>query len=150
MHEFSNGDEVIVTGELKGEGGTHYSRGDFWASDIVVVLLAPVGSVPVSVDASYDGKEVDVLVGRSLRVTLESNPTTGFQWELTESSDQTVLKQTDHEFKAPETALVGAGGHEVWTFEALKKGESTISMEYSRPWESVEPAETFVLTIVVK
>ena len=29
-----NGDRVIVTGELKGEGGTHYSKGDFWASSI--------------------------------------------------------------------------------------------------------------------
>lgn len=40
-HEFNNGDRVIVVGELKGEGGTHYSSGDFWASDITVVLLKP-------------------------------------------------------------------------------------------------------------
>jgi len=31
----NNGDRVIVTGELKGEGGTHYSKGDFWAAAIV-------------------------------------------------------------------------------------------------------------------
>ena len=30
----NNGDSVIVTGELKGEGGTHYSKGDFWAKSI--------------------------------------------------------------------------------------------------------------------
>ncbi|MBA7711112.1 hypothetical protein ES703_120066 [subsurface metagenome] len=40
-HEFDNGDRVIVIGELKGEGGTHYSKGDFWASDITSVFLAP-------------------------------------------------------------------------------------------------------------
>ena len=33
----NNGDKVIVTGELKGEGGTHYSKGDFWATDIGIV-----------------------------------------------------------------------------------------------------------------
>lgn len=33
-----NGDKVIVTGELKGEGGTHYSKGDFWAKVIVLPL----------------------------------------------------------------------------------------------------------------
>ena len=38
---------------------------------------------PILVDASYNGKEVEVPVGGSLIVTLESNPTTGFQWELT-------------------------------------------------------------------
>ncbi|MCK4963826.1 MAG: protease inhibitor I42 family protein, partial [Dehalococcoidia bacterium] len=38
-----------------------------------------------------------------------------------------------------------------WTFKALKKGTSEISMEYRRPWEQgVQPAETFVLTVLVK
>jgi hypothetical protein len=32
------GDEIIVTGELKGEGGIHYSKGDFWAKVIVLSL----------------------------------------------------------------------------------------------------------------
>ena len=40
-HEFDNGDRVIVIGELKGEGGTHYSKGDFWASDITYIFPAP-------------------------------------------------------------------------------------------------------------
>ncbi|MCD6567992.1 MAG: protease inhibitor I42 family protein [Dehalococcoidia bacterium] len=53
---------------------------------------------------------------------------------------------------APEnTDMVGAPGKEVWTFEALEKGSSTISMEYSQPWEGGEKAaQTFSLTVVVK
>ena len=123
---------------------------------MVVILLSLCACSPapkqVSVDVSYDGKEVEITVGGSLTITLESNPTTGFQWELTEITDQTVLQQTDHEFKPPETgAPVGAGGEEVWTFKGLKAGESIISMEYSRPWEGGEKAvETFNLTVVVK
>jgi hypothetical protein len=31
-----NGDSIVVTGELKGDGGEHYSKGDFWAIAIVV------------------------------------------------------------------------------------------------------------------
>ena len=31
----SNGDRIIVTGELKDKGGTYYSKGDFWATAIV-------------------------------------------------------------------------------------------------------------------
>ena len=110
----------------------------------------------VSADASYDGEEVEVAVGGSVIVTLESNPTTGFQWELAGITDQAVLEKADQEFVSPEAAnngtpLVGAPGKEVWTFKALKKGESTISMEYSRPWEKdADPAETFTLTVVVK
>ena len=34
--QIQNGDMVIVTGELKDEGGTHYSKDDFWAKSIVI------------------------------------------------------------------------------------------------------------------
>ncbi len=98
-------------------------------------------------------QEVEVAVDDSLTVTLGSNPTTGFQWsEAAQISDQTLLEQLEHEFVPPEaTGVAGASGQEVWTFKALKKGTSTISMDYSRSWEDGETAEwTFVLTVVVK
>jgi len=118
-------------------------------------------SKQVSVDVSCDdfmkqnhiSQEAEVAVDGSLTVTLCSNPTTGFQWvESAQISDQTVLQQTDHKFVPPEEAgIVGAAGQEIWTFQTLKKGTSTISMEYSRPWEGGEKGEwTFVLTVTVK
>ncbi len=117
----------------------------------------------VSVEASADdlmklqhiSQEVEVAVDGSLTVTLFSNPTTGFLWsESAQISDQTVLEQTDHKFVPPPERpepVVGEAGKEVWTFKALKKGTSTISMEYSRPWEGGEKgAWTFVLIVIVK
>jgi len=98
-------------------------------------------------------KEAQVAVDDSFTVTLCSNPTTGFQWaKSAQISDQTVLEQVDHEFIPPEAKDVeGAAGKEVWTFKAFKKGTSSVSMEYSRPWEGGEKeAWTFVLTVVVK
>jgi inhibitor of cysteine peptidase len=132
-----------------------------WAIVVAITLLALFAcgssSTPklVFVDSSYSGKEVKIAAGGSLTVTLESNQTTGFKWELAKISDQTVLEQVNQKFVAPEatkdgTPLLGAPGKEVWTFKALQKGKSTISMEYCRPWESVPPAETFVLTVLVK
>jgi inhibitor of cysteine peptidase len=115
----------------------------------------------VSVEASCDdfaavqqiSKDVQVGIGDSLTVTLCSNPTTGFQWsESAQISDPSILQQTHHEYVAPEgEGVVGAPGTEVWTFEALKKGTCSVSMEYSRPWEGGEEgAWTFTLTVVVK
>lgn len=115
----------------------------------------------VSVEVSCDefmqqqhiSEKAEMAVGDSLIVTLCSNPSTGFQWsEMAQISDQTVLEQLGHEFIPPEKAgVVGAAGQEVWIFEALKKGTSVISMEYSRPWEGGEEGEwTFNLTVVVK
>lgn len=98
-------------------------------------------------------KEVEVAVGESFLVTLCSNPTTGFQWsEMAQIGDQAVLQQIDHKFVPPEeTGVMGAPGQEVWTFKALKKGTTSLYLEYSRPWDGDEKGEwTFNLTVVVK
>ena len=105
----------------------------------------------VNVDSSYSGKQVELSVGQTLVVTLASNVTTGYSWSLADNSDSSVLSETGNEYISPQTSLVGAGGNEKWTFQALKKGTSIISMEYSRPWEKdTPPAETFDVTVVVK
>ena len=108
---------------------------------------------PASAECAYAWNQAtEVAVGGTLTVTLESNPTTGFEWALVTITDETVLEEEGHAFMAPEAgAPLGTGGEEVWTFKALKEGESTIGMEYRRPWEQgVEPDKVFVLTVVVK
>ena len=133
---------------------------------LAVISLCLFGCSPVpkqvSVEASCDdfyehqviSQEVQVAVDGSLTVTLCSNPSTGFQWESASISDQTVLQEVDHKFVSPESELpppLGTPSQEVWTFQALKKGTSTISMEYSRPWEGGEKgAWAFVLSVTVK
>jgi len=100
-------------------------------------------------------KQFEIQTGGLLTVALCSNPTTGFLWsEEAQISDKGVLNQGQHEFVGPESEPPpppGTPGQEVWTFNALKEGTSTVSMEYSRPWEGGEKAAwTFVLTVVVK
>ena len=106
----------------------------------------------LSVDITSSGKEVTLDSGGTLTVTLESNITTGYSWnENANIGDKTVMQQTDHKYQPPATPIPGAGGKEVWTFKALKAGKSTISMEYSRPFElTTTPAKTFTLTVVVQ
>lgn len=132
---------------------------------IISLLLLACSPPPkqASVEVSCDDfmknqhiiQEVEVPVDGSLTVTLCSNPSTGFRWsEKAQISDQTVLEQVDHKFVSPESEPPpppGTPGQEIWTFKALKKGTSTTSLEYSRPWEGGEKGEwTFVLTVIVK
>ena len=120
---------------------------------VFTLLLAACSSAPqsVSVDASHSGETVDVPSGALVIVTLDSNATTGYEWRLAEDVDENVLRLVNSEYSAPETTLVGAGGQEVWTFEAVGAGETTISLEYVRPWEEGVPAvDTFQLTVVVE
>ncbi|MFC1995505.1 protease inhibitor I42 family protein [Chloroflexota bacterium] len=100
-------------------------------------------------------KNLEVSVNDSFKATLCSNPTTGFKWvETAQISDITVLQQIGHEFIGPESDPApppGTPGQEIWTFKALKKGTTIVTMEYSRPWEGGEKGEwTFNLTISVE
>ena len=76
---------------------------------------------------------VNVATGDTFTVTLCSNPTTGFSWvEAAQIADPTVLQQVSHEFVAPAGAVVGEPGKDVWTFKALKAGQTTAAMAYSQ------------------
>ena len=119
---------------------------------ILTVNVVSENPIGISVDGSHNGKEIEVPVGQSLIINLESNPSTGFGWSIREITDQAVLNETSNRFVSPDQTdppKVGVGGTEVWQFGALKPGKSTITMVYSRIWESVPPAETFVLTVNV-
>ena len=120
-----------------------------------LVSLSACATAPsakqVSVDATYSGKQVQTTVGDTVVVTLDSNPSTGFKWELAKLSDTDVLKMADNKYEGPDKAMPGAGGKEVWIFKALAPGTSAVRMEYSRPWAGGEKAvQVFDLTVAVK
>ncbi len=122
---------------------------------MIITLLLSVGcssaTKNVSVDESFSGKEVEITVGGTLTVTLESNATTGYSWALKQIGDTSVLQKTGNKYEAPTSRLIGAGGKEVWTFKALKTGMTTLSMEYSQAWAGGQKgARTFNLTVTVK
>jgi len=120
---------------------------------IALLAIAACSSTPnqVSVDGSFSNKQVEIAVNGSLTVILDSNATTGYSWELTDISDNSVLEKTANTYEAPTSGLVGASGKEVWDFKALKQGKTTLSMEYSQPWTGGQKdAQSFNLTIVVK
>ena len=103
-------------------------------------------------------KEVEVSEGEIILLSLKSNATTGFKWELARITDESVIEFLDNKYKAPKPKkpgrrgpATGVPGKELWTFKALKKGKSIVFMEYSRPWEGGEKAvKKFVLTVSVK
>ena len=116
-----------------------------------VAAASADNSGPRVVNVSESGKQIELSPGDSLVVTLDSNPSTGFAWSISGITDEGVIDDVNNEFKGADTGMMGAGGQEVWTFEAGDKGTSTIEMQYSRPWETgIEPAATFNVTVVVK
>lgn len=94
---------------------------------------------------------VRVAVGDTVTVRLCSNPTTGYSWtEPATIADATVVQETGHAYEAPPPGLMGASGNEVWTFKALKNGQTAVSTQYGQPWLGGEKGVwTFALTMAV-
>lgn len=100
------------------------------------------------------GGTVTIGMADSLIVALDSNPTTGFSWALVSISNTSVVTNVSSEYIPNPTPtgepIVGSGGEEIWTFAPQAAGTSTIEMMYARPWESVEPAARFNITVTVE
>ena len=92
----------------------------------------------VSANAA-DSMTINVDVNQpQFQVSLEANPTTGYQWSVQEY-DQSFLQLSSSQFIAPTTKLIGAGGMMVYTFELIngKTYPQTTEMvfKYAQPWE---------------
>ena len=106
-----------------------------------VIPVTPTGysDISIPIEEFQNQPHIDVVmstvVGGELTVTLGSNPTTGYQQsEDAEISDASIVKQVSHEFVGPDTDVPGTPGEEVQVFKALKRGTTTILLEYSRSW----------------
>jgi len=95
------------------------------------------------------GELIKVKAGQIFTIRMESNPTTGYGWQLSKALDNQIIMVTNA-FIPPDSKLMGAGGHEVWTFKAISEGQVEISMQYVRPWEKDQAARTNVFTVIVK
>jgi predicted secreted protein len=124
---------------------------------LVLLLSSCCVTKEVSIDESYDKQEIEVTTGVVLAVTLKA--TSCFDWRLMSISDLNVIEVVDNTFETPKLEEIGTEfspfcgpeGKAIWTFQAIEKGRSTISMGLSAPYEGSYPVlKTFTLTVVVK
>ena len=104
------------------------------------------------VNEDNDGGQIELELGKLLVVTLESNPSTGYRWELVENNESILKQFGQAEFKSSETGdppIVGAGGWEIFRFKAVSAGQMTLKLVYHRSWEDVEPLKTFSIQVVI-
>ena len=104
---------------------------------ITVVLVATclvAGCVAVKTYTD-SGQAIGIGVNQEFVIALGSNPTTGYDWEV--SLDETILELVEKTYKPEKTEqnVVGAGGVDYFRFKALKAGETEITIVYKRSWE---------------
>jgi serine/threonine protein kinase/predicted secreted protein len=98
------------------------------------ITPSPTSSAPIVLTMEDSEKTIRLRPGGILSITLDSNPSTGYSWEV-DSIDNQVLDQVgEPEFK-PDGNAPGSGGKVSLKFIALKPGETILRLVYKRPWE---------------
>lgn len=91
-----------------------------------------------------------VKFNQQFKIVLDSNPTTGYQWEIKNISDNKVVRLIEANFKAPTNDKLGAQGQQVWLFNAQAIGKTQIGFAYLRSWEKdIEPVKKEVFEVEV-
>jgi inhibitor of cysteine peptidase len=95
---------------------------------------------------------VEVGAGQEFSIILESNPTTGYHWDIVGNLDGNMVELVKNEYTSTsDPNLVGGGGVEVWTFKALKAGETQITLGYYPPSnDPVDPQQITTFTVTTK
>jgi inhibitor of cysteine peptidase len=113
----------------------------------------PSAAVPpeLQVSEGFDGSSVQLVRGQALLLTLPSNPTTGYGWELA-APDPGVLKESRAPEMIPGTGAPGAAGVTRFRFMAVGAGSATLKLNYRRGFEpaSIPPLKRFALQVLVR
>lgn len=103
----------------------------------------------VNLSEKDNGRQIELDPSQALELSLESNPSTGYGWQV-DGMDSKVLRQSGDEFKAT-SDKVGAPGMQVLRFEGTTKGLTTLKLSYRRPWEKgVKPLKSFSVAVQAK
>lgn len=93
--------------------------------------------IPVEVSLSEGGspmKGVSLMVGETLEIRLETNPSTGYEWKVTKEPSPDVLKFAGKAQEASASPLPGSTGEQIFRYVTKGKGTTEIRLEYARPF----------------
>ena len=118
---------------------------------MALALFSGCGTHGTQITDADNGKQISLKSGDLMTVTLVSNPTTGYSWQVMEIDNAILVQDGDPEYKQSpgSEGSVGAGGTETFHFKVVGSGKTTLGMGYMRPWESVQPVQTFTVQVVV-
>lgn len=103
------------------------------------------GFTLVRLDPSVGFTNINISKGEKIILQIESNPTTGYNWELVNNNElqsNNVLKflndnvNGEYESKAHRQNVVGVGGNTFMKFEGVNAGKSSIKIQYKQSWET--------------
>ncbi len=124
---------------------------------VIVLLLSTVPALAhpaaapntneVRVTAANDKGSV-TLRGEVLVVSLESNPSTGYGWQV-EGLNTAILRPIGEDWTPSAPQMLGAPGTTQLRFAGVARGQADLTLAYRRPWEKGTAAKTFTIQVQV-
>ncbi len=91
---------------------------------------------------------------QTVNLELESNPTTGYSWEIASVTPVGFFKDpigSKYVRGGNSLALTGAGGIHTFTFKPARGGKAVVELVYRRPWEAkTEFAKKYSIVFIVR
>ncbi len=115
---------------------------------VLAVLVLACGAEPQVLGRDDSGSEVLLDIGDTVEIELESNPSTGYGWELADPDSAPMVNLTSATYIPPDSDLVGTAGVERFTFEATERGAGVVRLEYIRPFDDPPIPDKIVEYIV--
>lgn len=120
---------------------------------VLGIFLVPGGVLAgtgLALTEADSGTSVQSAKGAAITITLEANASTGYHWIEATKPDPAIVATDEGsgEFVAPDTALIGASGSQVFSYHAAGDGTTSMVLQYVAPGTG-EVAKTFSVTIAV-
>jgi predicted secreted protein len=109
----------------------------------------PAVSIPTPTYTGNDnGRTFSLARNAVVKVQLDENPTTGYSWNITESSGIQVLSSS---FLPSAPGRFGAGGIHTWVIKVTGTGTQEFRGVYKQPWiPASKDDSTYILSFTVR
>ncbi len=84
---------------------------------------------------SNPSNPINVTAGDKFTISLISNHSEGYKWQLADKIDTVLISLEGKDFTRPYETLPNAPGKELWFFAAKKKGAAKIDLKYIPSWD---------------
>ncbi len=108
------------------------------------------GTPNVLPDTTDPSRPITVKAGDTFEIVLASNSSTGYRWKFIGELDENIVQLVGQDSIAQQPVMPGSGGVDVWTFQAVNPGDTTVVLGYYPPASETEPAQTVTFTIHVE
>lgn len=116
---------------------------------LATAVALPGNSIGLTADDN--GGTVMATLGQTIAIHLSSNSSTGYHWKAMTEPDAKILKLNSNDyFPSSLTPLPGSGGIEIWVYQVVGAGTTSLQLGYFPPGNPSQPANTFSITVQTK